>query len=126
MTHFFQRWLVADHQCGALYLQQLLLLKIREQAAHSLASRADHLRDFLVCECYLHLEWVAYLSFPRLPGKKQFCKLLRGGTGEAQGADFFLGCVVITTQLLRNTQCDLAILSQKLQQRITRDEVSLP
>ena len=43
--HLLKRGFVANNQGGALQFQQLILLKLRKQAADRLACGADHLRN---------------------------------------------------------------------------------
>jgi hypothetical protein len=63
VQHFLQGRFVANDQGGSLRLQQLLLLEIREQTADRLARRADHFRDFFMCQRHLHMRRLIRVTF---------------------------------------------------------------
>jgi hypothetical protein len=117
--------LVADDKRGAFDLQQLLLLEVGEEPGDRLARRSDHLGNFLVCECQRGSNLRASLSVVGTPIQKKTRQFFSSRMREPNGPHFCNGGVVRFAQLLGYTEGNFAVLTEKIQKIVSRDEIRL-
>jgi len=71
VDHSLKRASIVKYQGRSFYLHQLLLFKIREQAADGLARSSNHLGYLLVSEGEFYLRLLVRLQLFRIPREQE-------------------------------------------------------